>query len=165
MRDMFSLCKCNQKRIHFFWLVLVLCFIFLIRLGYRAVLTHYKAYVSVLVPKKLFLWQRNCSLLLILLITLRAIASPDIVSSIRRPKYLTLECCLICISPYFLLRFYRFFLLSLEAKSIGFVLFLPNWILSLLSTNQLHILEKSTFNCFWVSLIYLCWQTSGESSA
>ena len=75
-------------------------------------------------------------------------ASPDIVSSIKNPRYFTLECCLICLSPYFILSFQKFFFLNLEAKSIDFVVSSPMWILSLLSTNQSHILEKSTFNCF-----------------
>ena len=38
------------------------------------------------------------------------------------------------------------FILNLEAKSISFVLSLPKCILSLLSTNQSHILQNSSFN-------------------
>ena len=51
--------------------------------------------------------------------------------------------------PYFVLSFLIFLFLNLEAKSIDFVLSSPKWILSLLST----------FNCFSISLISLCWQT------
>ena len=47
------------------------------------------------VVKKQFLRRRNFSLLFILFITLRTIASSDIVLSNKHPKYLTLECCLI----------------------------------------------------------------------
>ena len=57
------------------------------------------------------------------------------------------------------------FFLNLEAKSIDFVLSSPKLILSLLSTNQSHILEKSTFSCFSIWLISLCWQTRHESLA
>ena len=93
---------------------------------------------------------------LILYITLSVNASPDIVSSIKHPSYFTLECCLIYISPYFMLTFLMFSFLNVEAKSIDFVLSSPNEILSLFSTNQSHILEKSTFSCFSISLIALC---------
>ena len=77
-------------------------------------------------------------------------ASPDIVSSIKHPRYFTLECCLICISPYFILSFLIFLFLNLEAKSIDFVLSSPKWILSLLLANQSHVLEKSTLTCFQI---------------
>ena len=45
-------------------------------------------------------------------------ASPDIAS------FITLEWCLICISPYFMLSFLMFFSLNFEAKSIDFVFIL-----------------------------------------
>ena len=95
-----------------------------------------------------------------LFITLSAIASPDIVSSNKHPRYLTLKWCLICISSYFVLRFLIFFLLNLEAKSVNFVFSLPKCILSLLSTNQSHISEKILLYYFSVSSISLCLQTN-----
>ena len=85
---------------------------------------------------------------LMIFLLIRAIASLDIVLSNKHPKYLTLKCCLICISPYFMLSFIFFSLLNLETKSIDFVISSPDCILSLLSTNLSHILEKSSFNCF-----------------
>ena len=95
-------------------------------------------------------------MLLNLFITLSTIASPDIFSSIKHTRYLTLECYLICISPYFILSFFIFFLLNLEAKSIDFVLYSPKCIISLLSSNQSHILQKSSFNWFSILLnLYL----------
>ena len=75
-------------------------------------------------------------------------ASPDTVSSIKHPRYFTSENCLICISPCFMLSFLMFFILNLTAQSTDFVLSTPKWKLSLLPTNQSHILQKSTFNCF-----------------
>ena len=86
-------------------------------------------------------------------------------SSIKHLRYFTLGSCLICISPYFMWCFLIFFFLSLEVKRIDFVLSSPKWILSLLSTNQSHILEKSKFNYFSISLISLRWQTKHESLA
>lgn len=41
-----------------------------------------------------------------------------------------------------------FFFLILKAKSNDLVLSSPRWILTLLSINQSHILEKSIFNVF-----------------
>ena len=46
--------------------------------------------------------------------------------------------------------------LELEVKSIDFVLSSPKSILSLLSTNQSHILQKSSFIQFPILLISLC---------
>ena len=63
--------------------------------------------------------------MLILCKTLSAMASPDIVSSIRQTKYFALECSLIYISPYFMLSVLLIFILHLEAKSIDFVLSSP----------------------------------------
>ena len=95
-----------------------------------------------------FFWQRNFSLLLILFITESALVFLDIVSSSMHSRYFTLECCLICISPYFIFSFLTFFILNLVAKSIDLVLSSPKWILSLLSTNQSQLLSKSLFSCF-----------------
>ena len=77
----------------------------------------------------------------------------------------TLKSCLICISPYFMWSFLMIFFLNLEAKSIDSVLSSPEWILSILSTKQSHILVISTFNYFSISLISLCWEIRHESSA
>ena len=92
-------------------------------------------------------------------------ASPGIVSSIKHLRYFTLECYFICISPYCMLSSEIFLFLNLEAKSIDFFLSSPKWILSLLSTNRSHVLEKSTINCFSIVLISLCRKTRHESSA
>ena len=89
---------------------------------YYNVLMHYKAGVSMLVPKNVFTLKKFW--FVVILFMLCAIASPDIFSSNKHSKYLTLECCLICISPYFKLKFLMFFLLNLEAKSILFCLIL-----------------------------------------
>ena len=50
--------------------------------------------------KYLFFLYRNLSLLLILFITFKAIASPDKLSSNSHLKYITFEYCLILTSPY-----------------------------------------------------------------
>ena len=49
-------------------------------------------------------------------------ASLDITSPTKQPRCVTLECYLICISPYFILSLSFFFSLNLEAKSIDSVL-------------------------------------------
>ena len=67
--------------------------------------------------------------MLILCITLSAMAPPDILSPIKHPRYFTLELRLISISPYFMLSLLMFFFLNLDEKSIDFVS---------------HILEKCT---------------------
>ena len=45
------------------------------------------------------------------------------------------------------------------------ILFSPNWMLSLLSRNYSHRLLKSLFNCFSISVTRLCWKIRQESSA
>ena len=98
----------------------------------------------------------------------RLTASPNIVSSNEHPRYLTLECCLVYISSYFMWSFLYFSLLNFKAKSIGFVLSSPKCMVTLLYKNQSHILQKSSFNfIFWFSILSvpLCWQTRHESSA
>ena len=80
------------------------------------------------------------------------VISPDSM----HPKYFILECCLICISPYFTFSFMTFFILNFVPKSIDLVLPLPKWILSLLLTNQSQMLSKSLFSYFSISLISLC---------
>ena len=169
----FNLSNCKQKRIHLFWVVLVLCYNFFIRFRYQAEYAQWKwdfisatCIVSFNVKKKHFYDKKNFSLLLILCIMLNAMTSPDMTSpSIKHPKKFIFQCCLICISPYFMLIFLIFFCLNLEARSIDFVFSLSKWILGLLSTKQSHILETSTFNYFWISLISLCTQTRYELSA
>ena len=79
---------------------------------------------------------------------------PRHLSSNKYPKYLTLEFCLVCISTYFKVSLSIFFLLNLVAKCIDLVVSSSKFILSLLLSNQSHILQKSSFN--WLSL---CWQT------
>ena len=46
--------------------------------------------------------------------------------------------------------------------------FVSSWLkctLNLLSTNQLHKLEKSLSSCFSISVTFLCWKTMQVSSA
>ena len=78
-----------------------------------------------------------------LIITLSTTASPDIVSSNKHSR--CLECCLTCIYPRFILIFFMFLFLNLETKSIHFVKSSPKCMLILLSTNQSHVLQKSSF--------------------
>ena len=58
--------------------------------------------------------------------------------------------------------FNAFFKIFFEANSIDFVLSSPKWMLTLLSANQSHILEESTFNCFSISSTSLYQQTRLE---
>ena len=53
---------------------------------------------------------------LMVFLLIRTIASLDIVLSNKHPKYLTLKCCLICISPYFMLSFIFFFPVKFRNK-------------------------------------------------
>ena len=111
-----------------------------------------------------FLW-RNLSLEIILLITFRAIDSPDTVSSNIQPKDVTFECYFICIFLYLIFSFGTLFILRLEAESIDLVLSSPKWMLSLLFTNHSQMFVKSSFNCFSISITSFPWKTSQESSA
>ena len=113
----------------------------------------------------MFFLSRNLSLEFILLITFRAIDSPDIVSSNIQPKYVTFECCFICIFLYLIFSFGTLFILRLEAKSIDLVLSSPKWMLSLLSTNHSQMFVKSSFNCFSISITFFPWKTRQGSSA
>ena len=73
----------------------------------------------------MFFLCRNLSLAFILLITFSATDSPDIVLSNIQPKYVTFECCFICIFLYLIFSFGTLFILRLEAKSIDLVLSSP----------------------------------------
>ena len=53
----------------------------------------------------------------------------------------------------------------LLVKRIDLVLSSPKWILSLLSTNQLHKLEKSLFNSDGMTYGFLSWNIKQESYA
>ena len=68
------------------------------------------------------------------------------------PKYLTLEYCLIYVSPYFIFSFLTFLILNLVPKSIDLILPSPKWILSSLLTNQSKMLSKFLFSWFSNSL-------------
>ena len=89
---------------------------------------------------------------------LSSIASPNIVSSNEHPRYLPLERRLIYISPYFKLSFFVRFLLNLEAESTDVVLSSSVYSAYYPKTNpkKKHKLQKSSFNCFLISLISLC---------
>ena len=93
-----------------------------------------------------------------------AIDSPDIVSSSKQPKYVTLEYCFISIPLYIILNLPAFVKLNFEPKSMSFVFSSPRWILSLLFTNHSHKLPKSFLN--WCSIVwtFLCWNVRPESS-
>ena len=77
----------------------------------ETVLVYYKEGVSVSMSKKRFYDKE------ILYIALRTMASLDIVSSFKHTRYFTLECCLICLSPYFMLSLLIFFFLNLAKKT------------------------------------------------
>ena len=68
---------------------------------------------------------------------------PRHLSSNKYPKYLTLEFCLVCISTYFKVSLFIFFLLNLVAKCIDLVVSSSKCILSLLSTNQSYIYHQN----------------------
>ena len=64
---------------------------------------------------------------------------------------------------------FNIFPFEFRSKSIDFVSSSPKCVLTFLFTNyffiyQSHMLEKFSFNCYWVLLISLCWHTKHESS-
>ena len=109
--------------------------------------------------KKPFIQWTYFSLFSILFITFSAMPSSDILSFNKHSRTWLQNVALICICPYFMLSYFIFFLSCLEAKSIDLVLFSPKYILSLLSTNQSHILQKSSFNLHLI-LKYLYYKKS-----
>ena len=78
-----------------------------------------------------FLIQR-LSLLLILLITFKAIDSPERISSYQQPRYFTASYYLICIVLYLTSRLIALLGFSFGANSTLFLLSAPKWMLSLL---------------------------------
>ena len=100
-----------------------------------------------------------------LLVTFKAIYSPERLSSKRHPRYLTFACCLISMPLYTIFKDLAFRSLCLVPNNIDFVLSCPKCILNLLSTNQSHTLEKSLISCFSISILLLCWKTIQVSSA
>ena len=109
-----------------------------------AVWTHYKVSVSVLV--KIFT-VKKFKLLVEFIVTLRTTAFSNIVLFNKHPKYLTLECCFDLYIPISYVKFLNIFLFKFRSKNYWFFYVLIK--LSLLSTNKSHILEKSSFKCFW----------------
>ena len=109
-------------------------------------LMHYKAIVSGL--EFCFFRLGSFSLLLILFLTESAIVSPDFVSFSIHRKYFTLECYLICISPYFIFTFLTFFILNLVAKRLSFVITKmdTNLIIDKPVTNAVQIFIQLFFN-------------------
>ena len=98
---------------------------------------------------------RNLSPEFTLLITFRAMDSPDSVSSDMQPKHATFECCFIFL--YFYNRclvFGTFFISHLEAKSTDLVLSALKQMLILLSTDHSQMFVKSLFNYFSISITY-----------
>ena len=86
-------------------------------------------------------------------ITESGIVSLDIISSSMHPEYLTLDCSLICISPYFIFSFLTFFYFESSHKKyrLSFVIAkMDTW---LIIGKQSQMLLKSLFSCF--SYLYL----------
>lgn len=75
-------------------------------------------------------------LLLILLITFKAIDSPDKFPSNEQPRYVTALYCLMFITPYLISRLPTLFTLYFMPNSILFVFSYPKRMLRLLSINQ-----------------------------
>ena len=100
----------------------------------------------------------------ILSITFKAIDSPERLSSKIHPRYFTFACCLISMPLYTIFKGLALRSLCLVPNNIDFVLSCPKSILNLLSTNQLHKLEKSPISCFSVSISLLSWKNIEVSS-
>ena len=115
--------------------------------------------------KYLLLRWKKRSLRLILLITFKAIASPNRFSTNSQSKYFTFEYCLILMLPYFISNVAIFFFLFLVEKKIDLDLSSPKWMLSLLSTNQSHILQMFLVCSFFIRSRSLCWYSKHVSSA
>ena len=107
--------------------------------------------------KYLFFLYRKRSLLLILLITFKVIASPDRFLSRSKPKYVTFQYCLILMLPNFIS--------NVPEKRIDLVLSLRKWILSLLPTNQSNMLQKFLVSSLFIWFRFLCWYSKHVSSA
>ena len=114
--------------------------------------------------QKSVLWDQ--SLVLIFLMTCKALGSPDGFSSRTQPRYVTLWYWLICIVPYLISKL-RGFSVSFLYQTVYFYLVLssPKWILSLLSTNQLQTCDKFLLIFCSITLISLYWYIKHESSA
>ena len=119
----------RQYLILLFWTVCNLLLNFLLRFGYQGELAQSKCgWIKALHKsrfrygvKYLFSLYRNLSLLSILFITFKAIASPDKLLSNSQPKYVTFEYCLILTSPYCITRVPIFLFLLLVEKRIDLV--------------------------------------------
>ena len=86
--------------------------------------------------RNLFFLYKNQSLVLIYLMTCKAIGSPDRFSSSTQPRYEIVWYCLICTVPYLMLRLLSFLNRFFVPNNMHLVLSSPKWLLSLLSTNQ-----------------------------
>ena len=168
------LSSCRQYLIHLLWIVCNLLFSFLFRFGYQAeqawskcgwIKALHKICLRYGVKYLLNILCRNLSLLLILFITFKAIASPDKVSSNSQPEYVTFEYWLILTSPYSMSRGTIFLFQFLVEKRIDLVLSFPKWMVNLLSTNQSHILEKFFVCSLFICSRSLCWNNKHVSSA
>ena len=95
---------------------------------------------------------RNLNLVLILLINFRNIDCLTFFASNMQPTYVTFERCLIWIVLSVIFSFGAFFILHVEAKILNLGVYLPKWIVSLLSRNHSQVLVKSQFNFFSISL-------------
>ena len=174
VKPMWSLLlKFKQKRIHLLCSICSFFFRLLFKEGYQA--EHPKSKWGCIVAlqrslrsdrdRNLFFLYKNLSLVLIFLMTCKAIGSPDRFSSSTQPIYETVWYCLICTVPYLILKLISFFNRFFVPNNMHLVLSSPKWIIGLLLTNQLQILEKFLLRFFSIALASLCWYTKQESSA
>ena len=77
----------------------------------------------------MIVFYKKLNLLLILFITLEAMDSPEISSSRMHPKYVTLYCWEILISPLLMSRISSFFKHLFDPNTIDLVLSSPKWML------------------------------------
>ena len=91
--------------------------------------------------------------------------SPERVSSKMQPKYVTLDYCFILISLYWMFGSFHFLIFCLLPIKIDFVLYLPKWIVNLLSTNQPQSILKFLFIADSILIISLCSNIKQVSSA
>ena len=94
-------------------------------------------------------------------ITLRAIGSPDIVSSNTHPRYVACDCCFTFIWLYLIFSWRTLFDLHLHKKRIDLVLSSPKCILYY---PQVTDISKAFLSCFSISYTSLFWYKMHESS-
>ena len=119
---------------------------------HEVVLLHYREVCGVVCDRNLFFLYKNRSLVLIFLMTCKAIGSPDRFSSSTQPRYETVWYCLICTVPYLILRLISFLIAFLcQTICIWFCLPQNEYLVCYRQTNCKH-----SKNCCWV-LFQLLW--------